>query len=149
MVLGGVSAGSVGHAEPADDPVSARDRQTSSLVRNTVAQSGGRLAAYVLSFVSAPIVLHGLGLRNFGIWAVSGALAQYAGLLDLGVGFSVARYIARDPDDLVAFAIAGIAEPEALADGATARGGLFGRPAWVVSQPRRLVPEPRTACGNR
>ncbi len=70
-----------------------------SLVRNTIAQSAGSFSGYIFSFLSAPIVLDGLGLRNFGIWALTGALAQYGALLDLGVGVSLARYIAVHEDD--------------------------------------------------
>ncbi len=70
-----------------------------SLVRNTVARSAGSLTGYILSFVSAPIILEKLGLRMFGIWALTGALAQYAGLLDLGVGISLERYIAAHAED--------------------------------------------------
>jgi O-antigen/teichoic acid export membrane protein len=74
-------------------------RDTPSLARNTVAQALPRLAGYILSFLSAPIIVSGLGLRNFGIWALTGALAQYGALLDLGVGVSLARYIAAHTDD--------------------------------------------------
>src|SRR5947209_262309 len=74
-------------------------RKPASLVRNTLAQSAGSFSGYIFSFLSAPIVLDGLGLRNFGIWALTGALAQYGALLDLGVGVSLARYIAVHEDD--------------------------------------------------
>ncbi len=74
-------------------------RAPHSLARNTVAQSASRLLAYLLSFASAPIIVQGLGLRNFGIWALTGALAQYAGLLDLGVGMALGRYIATEHDN--------------------------------------------------
>src|SRR5579875_1531290 len=79
--------------------MSERRNQPASLVRNTIAQSAGSFAGYVFSFVSAPIVLDGLGLRNFGIWALTGALAQYGVLLDLGVGVALPRYIAAHEDD--------------------------------------------------
>ena len=75
------------------------DLRPASLVRNTVAQSAGRLTGYILSFLSAPVILDGLGLRKFGIWALTGALAQYGALLDLGVGLSLARYIAAHEGD--------------------------------------------------
>lgn len=65
-----------------------------SLARNTVAQSTPLFVAYVASFISAPIVLNGIGLRAFGIWALTGAIAQYAALLDFGVGPSLARFVA-------------------------------------------------------
>ena len=74
-------------------------RKPASLVRNTLAQSAGSFSGYIFSFLSAPIVLDGLGLRNFGIWALTGALAQYGALLDLGVGVSLARYVAVHEDD--------------------------------------------------
>ena len=35
-----------------------------------------------------------LGLDQFGVWAVTGAFASYAGLLDLDIGLSLQRYIA-------------------------------------------------------
>lgn len=74
-------------------------RRQDSLVRNTVAQSAPKLLGYVLSFVSAPVIVDALGLRRFGIWALTGALAQYGSLLDLGVGISLARYIAANRND--------------------------------------------------
>jgi O-antigen/teichoic acid export membrane protein len=74
-------------------------RRAPSLLRNTVAQSTPLMLAYMFSFVSAPVVLAGLGLRQFGIWALTGALAQYVALLDLGVGASMARFVAKHQDD--------------------------------------------------
>ena len=65
-----------------------------SLASNTVAQTTPVLIGYLCSFLSAPIVLAGLGLRNFGIWALTGALAQYAVLLDFGVGQTLVRFVA-------------------------------------------------------
>ncbi len=65
-----------------------------NLVPNTIAQSGPTLVGYFASFVSAPFVLESLGLKGFGIWALTGALAQYAGLLDFGVGPTLSRFVA-------------------------------------------------------
>jgi O-antigen/teichoic acid export membrane protein len=65
-----------------------------SLAANTMAQSAPLLIGYLCSFLSAPIVLAGLGLRAFGIWALTGALAQYATLLDFGVGQTLVRFVA-------------------------------------------------------
>lgn len=73
--------------------------KTSTLARNTVAQSAPLMIGYLLSFASAPVIVGTLGLRMFGIWALTGALAQYGGLLDLGVGISLARFIAAHRDD--------------------------------------------------
>lgn len=64
------------------------------LFRNTLWQSAPTLSSYFFSLVLAPILLARLGLAQFGIWAVTGALATYAGLLDLGVSRTLARYVA-------------------------------------------------------
>lgn len=64
------------------------------LFKNTLAQSGSMLLGYAFSFVLAPIMIARLGLDQFGIWAVTGAVATYAGLLDLGIGRSLARFVA-------------------------------------------------------
>lgn len=65
-----------------------------SLALNTIAQSSPLMIGYLASFLSAPIVLGGIGLRAFGIWALTGALAQYANLLDFGVGQVLVRFVA-------------------------------------------------------
>lgn len=64
------------------------------LFRNTLAQSASVATGYVFSFLLAPIMIARLGLDAFGVWAVTGAFATYAGLLDLGIGRSLARFIA-------------------------------------------------------
>lgn len=64
------------------------------LFRNTLAQSTSLIAGYIFSFLLAPIMIARLGLDAFGVWAVTGAFATYAGLLDLGIGRSLARFIA-------------------------------------------------------
>lgn len=52
------------------------------------------LVGYLFSFILAPVMLSRLGLDKFGVWAVTGAFATYAGLLDLGIGRSLVRFIA-------------------------------------------------------
>jgi O-antigen/teichoic acid export membrane protein len=69
--------------------------EAQGLFRNTVAQSAPVLSTFVFSFVLAPIMLSRLGLAQFGVWAVTGALAQYARLLDLGVTNSLSRFVAK------------------------------------------------------
>lgn len=64
------------------------------LFRNTMAQSASFALGYLFSFLLAPLMISRLGLDAFGVWAVTGALATYAGLLDLGVGRSLSRFIA-------------------------------------------------------
>jgi O-antigen/teichoic acid export membrane protein len=64
------------------------------LFRNTLAQSASFGLGYAYSILLAPFMIGRLGLDAFGVWAVTGALATYAGLLDLGVGKTLARFIA-------------------------------------------------------
>lgn len=68
--------------------------ESASIFRNTLAQSSPVLTTFVLSFVLAPVMLDRLGLAQFGVWAVTGALAQYARLLDFGITRSMARFVA-------------------------------------------------------
>lgn len=64
------------------------------LFKNTLAQSVALVSGNVLSVVIAPIMLKHLGLAQFGVWAVSGAMATYAGLADFGITRSLARFVA-------------------------------------------------------
>jgi O-antigen/teichoic acid export membrane protein len=64
------------------------------LFKNTAAQSADLLTAYLFSLLLAPLMLDRLGLSLFGVWAVTGALATYAGLADLGVTRSLSRFVA-------------------------------------------------------
>ena len=64
------------------------------LFRNTLATSTPTILGYVFAFIIGPIMLSRLGLAAFGVWAVTGAVAHYFGLLDLGLRRSLARFIA-------------------------------------------------------
>jgi O-antigen/teichoic acid export membrane protein len=68
--------------------------ETQRLFRNTAAQSAPVITTFAFSFVLAPIMLSRLGLAQFGVWAVTGALAQYARLLDFGITNSLSRFVA-------------------------------------------------------
>lgn len=73
-----------------------------SLFQNTAAQSLNLLSSYLFSLLIAPVMLHQLGLDLFGVWAVTGAMATYAGLADFGITRSLARFVAMydiDGDD--------------------------------------------------
>ena len=64
------------------------------LFRNTAAATVALVTGYVFSFIIAPIMLWRLGLAQFGVWAVTGAFATYAGLMDLGITRALGRFIA-------------------------------------------------------
>src|SRR5712672_3456575 len=68
--------------------------ETKNLFRNTAAQSLPIATTSLFGLILAPIMLSRFGLAQFGVWAVTGALAQYARLLDLGITNSLSRFVA-------------------------------------------------------
>ena len=73
----------------------ARDGKRLSLGQNTSVNLAGRGVSMVLSLFISAYVVHRLGLRTFGFWAVVSAASQYAQLLDFGVGPALSRFIAH------------------------------------------------------
>jgi O-antigen/teichoic acid export membrane protein len=47
-----------------------------------------------VSFLVTPVLVAGLGIRRYGLWALAGVLVNYLGLLDLGVGNAFVRFLA-------------------------------------------------------
>jgi O-antigen/teichoic acid export membrane protein len=100
------------------------------LFKNTLAQSASVLAGYLFSFVLAPIMIARLGLDQFGVWAVTGALATYAGLLDIGIGRSLSRFVAvfdaggreRAIRECLGLGVAAVTAVTVLASGAAIAG---------------------------
>ncbi len=64
------------------------------MFRNTLAQGAGAFSGLGYSFLLAPIMIDRLGLTLFGVWAVVGAIATYASVLDAGITRALARFIA-------------------------------------------------------
>jgi O-antigen/teichoic acid export membrane protein len=52
------------------------------------------IVSYGLNLLATPFIVRQLGLHDFGIWAMTGAMAQYASLLDLGASRAANRYVA-------------------------------------------------------
>ncbi len=52
------------------------------------------VAGYSVQIVCTPYVVARLGLHDFGVWAVTGAIVQYGALLDLGAARATVRYVA-------------------------------------------------------
>lgn len=65
-----------------------------SLKVGAIAQVLPLIAGYGLNLLATPYVVSQLGLHDFGVWAMTGAIAQYAALLDLGASRAVNRYVA-------------------------------------------------------
>lgn len=52
------------------------------------------VAGFGANFVATPYVVWRLGLYDFGVWALTGAIAQYAGLVGMGFSRAASRYVA-------------------------------------------------------
>jgi O-antigen/teichoic acid export membrane protein len=65
-----------------------------SLKAGAAAQMLPIVAGYGTNLLATPYVLGRLGLHDFGVWSITGAIAQYAVLLDLGVSRAANRYVA-------------------------------------------------------
>ena len=66
-----------------------------SLGQNATVNLGGKTISLVLSLFVSAFVVHRLGLRTFGFWAVIAGVSQYAQLLDFGVGPALTRFVAH------------------------------------------------------
>jgi O-antigen/teichoic acid export membrane protein len=69
-------------------------RRPQSLKLGASAQTLPIVVGYGANLLATPFVVANLGLTDFGLWAVTGALAQYGVLLDLGIPRTVMRYVA-------------------------------------------------------
>jgi O-antigen/teichoic acid export membrane protein len=65
------------------------------LLVNAAANWTGFATQLALAFYLSPILVHGLGDRRNGIWALVESILSYLMLFDLGVAASVVRYVAR------------------------------------------------------
>jgi O-antigen/teichoic acid export membrane protein len=68
-------------------------KRVQSLKVGASAQILPLLVNYGANLLATPYVVSQLGLRDFGIWAMTGALAQYAALLDFGAARAANRYV--------------------------------------------------------
>jgi len=69
------------------------DKQT--IATNAVWNWCGFAVSVAVTFVMCPILVRGLGDERYGIWSVVEATVAYLALLDLGIGASVVRYVAK------------------------------------------------------
>lgn len=65
-----------------------------SLKLGSAAQMLSIVAGYGIQLVTTPYVLARLGLHDFGVWSITGAIAQYGALFDLGVSRAASRFVA-------------------------------------------------------
>ena len=65
------------------------------LLLNTGSNYGILVLRIGITFFLTPLYVKYLGVYDFGIWELVVATLGYAGLLDLGLGFSISRFIAK------------------------------------------------------
>jgi O-antigen/teichoic acid export membrane protein len=67
----------------------------SRIAWGTASNVASRLVMFGVWFFLTPVILHGVGASNYGLWALIGSLAAYGALLDFGVGPAVTKYVAE------------------------------------------------------
>ncbi|HZP01377.1 MAG TPA: oligosaccharide flippase family protein [Terriglobia bacterium] len=65
------------------------------VVRNVFSNWVGMVVLGVVSFLMTPVLIHGLGDFQFGMWALVVSLVDYYGLLDVGMRVALLRFVAR------------------------------------------------------
>lgn len=66
-----------------------------TLIRNALSNYTGFAVSAVIGLFISPVVIHHLGNVAFGLWALFQSFFGYFGLLDLGLGVSVIKYISE------------------------------------------------------
>ena len=64
-----------------------------SLVINAISNWGPLAVNFVIGFLLTPYLIAHLGKGNYGIWVLVGSLLGYYGLLRLGIGAGIMRYV--------------------------------------------------------
>jgi len=64
-----------------------------TLVRNTLANTAAQFTQMASAFVFMPFLIARFGLDDYGLFLLAGSLSGYLGLLDLGVGASLVKFI--------------------------------------------------------
>jgi O-antigen/teichoic acid export membrane protein len=64
------------------------------MFKGTALQTASVASGYLFSFIIGPVLLARVGLAEFGVWAVTGAVMSYVGLADLGMQRSISRFVA-------------------------------------------------------
>ena len=65
------------------------------LIRNTLFNYGIQFWSYIITFVLMLVIIYYIGIVEYGIYLLVTALTGYFGLLDLGIGTSLVKFIAE------------------------------------------------------
>lgn len=66
----------------------------SHMLRSTLSNVAGQAIVLLIWFALTPFIVHRLGAGDYGIWVLVASFVAYGGLLDLGVGAAVTKYVA-------------------------------------------------------
>src|SRR5690348_6280941 len=64
------------------------------MVKNVVSNWAGLVVTGIVSFILTPIMIRGLGNFYYGMWILIASIVDYYGLLDLGMRWSMFRFVA-------------------------------------------------------
>lgn len=67
----------------------------SRFARNTLSMYVHAATSLVVALVTTPILVHELGVTEFGIWILAGSVVAYLELFELGFGMATITYVAR------------------------------------------------------
>jgi O-antigen/teichoic acid export membrane protein len=70
-------------------------RESHRILVNSLFNVMSFLAHVAIVFLVSPILVHGLGDDNYGVWMLVNSVVAYMALADLGIGAAVLRYVAR------------------------------------------------------
>ncbi len=65
------------------------------VVRNTLFNYLAVFSITIIRLAAMPVIVHGLGNDRFGIYAAILSVVGYVGLLDLGIGMSLTKFVAE------------------------------------------------------
>ena len=65
------------------------------LFRGSVLRTVVLVSNIIVSFFMMPFLVHSLGNRWYGFWALAGSILGYYGLLDLGLSSAVTRFVSQ------------------------------------------------------
>ena len=72
-----------------------KQRLSKKIIRNVLYTGLGQTCSILLLIVITPYMVSKLGIEKYGIWVLIGAIINYVGLIDLGVGTAYVKYIAE------------------------------------------------------
>ncbi len=65
------------------------------VIRNTLFNYLAAVSVIAIRIVALPVIIHGLGNERYGIYVILMSVTGYVGLLDLGIGISLTKFVAE------------------------------------------------------